>query len=48
MPVQNSKYDYTPIGPLAATITKYLGQRKFTFGFNRIEIPHDALISIRQ
>lgn len=35
MPVQNSKYDYTPIGPLAATITKYLEyKRSLGFGYD--------------
>lgn len=33
MSVQRSKYDYTPIGPLAAIITKYL-EYKRALGFN--------------
>lgn len=33
MPVQNSKYDYTPIGPFAATITKYLNHKR-SLGFS--------------
>lgn len=33
MSIQRSKYDYTPIGPLAAIITKYL-EYKRSLGFN--------------